>query len=94
MSCKSLINMNLNNKMKVKISEKGYQHIYDMTHPSVVDSVKDLYCVLKEDEDGYIEIQVFDVMHYFGNLVYGSLDDYIEFNAKIEVDGNYIEMKQ
>lgn len=82
------IPFNLNQYVKVRIKDKGYQHLYneDMQlhykYPSFkVKSIEDRKA--KEDEDGYITMQAHEFITNFSMHGF-DLPSYIDINILIE----------
>jgi len=80
------IPFNLNDDIKVKLTDKGYQYWVEYCNryfhfrPDVdVESVKNLKT--KEDKDGYVKFHLWEFMSIFGNVTCMGMPQYYDLNV-------------
>ena len=61
---------NINNSVRVKINDDGYQHIIDHYAAFNIEKTKDKL-LHKADENGYTQMQLHEFMRLFGDMGMG-----------------------
>jgi len=86
-----MFNYNINDKIKVKLTEYGkdilQKYVADAMRKLKHLDVPDDYFPYSEDEDGYTEFQMWTFMRIFGSHFFVGCPSIIEHNKIIFIDG-------
>ena len=90
---------NLNQSIRVKLNDKGYQLLADDHNRYVVwiPSFKKrtaTYYKRKADKEGYTKFHLWEFMQLFGNVTGMGFDSYYDINILIETEDDEITEKQ
>lgn len=83
-------NFNINDYVKVKLTEKGqyiYYHQFDDMNEVIqqIDGSLISPPELKYDDDGYVELQMWHLMEIFGRYLYNGCDIPFETTIKFKI---------
>lgn len=85
---------NINNSVRVKLKEKGYQRLADL-HNKYLGQIKNWerrsadYYKQKADKEGYTKFQMWTFMEYFGAVTFIGMNEY--YGATIVIDADSLE---
>ena len=81
----SFVPVNLNNKVRVKLTEKGFE-VYRTRLEPICGMLRQLYQPPKVDAEGYSEFQLHDFINLFGQQIGMGLELPCDINILVEIE--------